>query len=803
MTRLLIITTLSLLFFSVTAQADVHLLEVKRKNDLDSLSLEFNFNEIPNYKIEKSGQRVDLILKNTVASPDLRSLKDDGQLIKILFAQKPQDLVVSLLLRQVPARAIIQPKTSPPRLALDLFWEQNHVRPAIAFRIAGLPTPRPGAATASVKPTSRYSGQWQQFFKSYYFPIDLQGSINFTLGAWPPPPEEEINNLPPLITQKIFKGDWNGLLEVLDHPESGTTAIASDHQKTVLRSEAFLRIGELDQALASLVAAKQEAFDGPLKGRAILLMSYLKAASGSFYQANNLLANAKPMLAADAKLKPYQLLLIAEIALATGKPGLAEKVLQGKDDSWPESLKLIRERRLFESKSGIGDIDQALNYYRNLKKLHQVLAGDTFSLACAAKVFFHGGDYGNAGMLYRRLATTLEDPSEQALAKFAAALSVYKETPGGGTALDIFDRIRQEFPGEEAGYRAKMMTLDIQTLAAKDSNIFDLVRGYGEIAAHASIRELREEAAFKEALIMAQRGRSRQSIKALRQFCQDFSSGILRPEAEALLTELLPKVIQDLMDKGDEISALILVEQNRDLLLSRGLNQSFLFDLARASSRLGLADRASKILLYLFDDKNTEVSKERFYPPLLKALWEENQFDMVESYARHYQENFPEGIYRGQVFLYHIKALKEMGKLKEAEKLLSSSNRPRNQAIDLEEARILSTLKNDEALVASAKISLLGKEPLQETLLLQAEALRRSGRPAQAWQLYQKLLEGPFGDQVLYRSAQLKLAEGEKEAGLKILRQLAEKGKEELWRKLAEENLKMANRYIQEKGREQ
>ncbi|HKL26741.1 MAG TPA: hypothetical protein VJ910_10990, partial [Desulfuromonadales bacterium] len=376
MTRLFIIIILSLLAWPFSAMAETRLMQVERGDSLDSLRLKFTFNEIPDYEIEESGQRVDVILKNTVPSPDLRTLKEDGRLIKVIFAQKTKDLVVSLLLRQVPARALIQPKASPSRLLLDLFWEQNPGRPAIAFRIAGLPTPRAEAATAEVRPASRYAGQWQQFFKDYFLPIDIPGSLQLSLTAWPPLSDQMVSELPSSAARKIAENDWAGLLKVLEKPEPGLET-GRDHQQAVLRSEALLRSGEPEQALVLLTAAHKNLSAGSLKTRATMLMSYLQAADGAFYRANNLLAKAQSMLKPDAPLRPYGLLLGAEIALAIGQPATAVKILASEGEAWPDSLKNIRERRLYEGKVGMEEMEQALKYYRSLENLPEAFAGET------------------------------------------------------------------------------------------------------------------------------------------------------------------------------------------------------------------------------------------------------------------------------------------------------------------------------------------------------------------------------------------------------------------------------------------
>jgi tetratricopeptide (TPR) repeat protein len=200
------------------------------------------------------------------------------------------------------------------------------------------------------------------------------------------------------------------------------------------------------------------------------------------------------------------------------------------------------------------------------------------------------------------------------------------------------------------------------------------------------------------------------------------------------------------------------------------------------------------------DSRAPSQAKEAFYPPLLNALWVQRQFSLVEKYARNYREMFPRGENRETVFLFQLQALEALGRLQEATRLLDAADRPKNRDIDLLEARIRTLLLDDQGLIASRKDSSSGEPAAPETLLLQADALRRAGQATQALKLYDQLVEGSFSDQAAYRRAELNLVLGNESAGLKILQQLAEEGKDPLWCKLADEALQLAVRKVQNQG---
>jgi tetratricopeptide (TPR) repeat protein len=262
----------------------------------------------------------------------------------------------------------------------------------------------------------------------------------------------------------------------------------------------------------------------------------------------------------------------------------------------------------------------------------------------------------------------------------------------------------------------------------------------------------------------------------------------LRAEAEALLAELLPPVIQDMVARGEDLQAVVLAEQSRQVLMSGGMGWAFLLDLASAFNRMGLPDRAGRIYLFMLDSPRKDADKEALYLPLVQSFWGRDDFLQAGHYAGQYLERYPQGRERTGVFLWRLRALGKTGQLAEAAGLLRSSGIPWDMAVELEAARILSALGDFRQLAELAGRSEGKWSPVPEAVLLQAEALREVGREARALPLYRSLLEEEtFADQAAFRMGQILLAQGEKKEALKILSRLVETGKSSLWRGLAEE----------------
>ncbi len=304
-------------------------------------------------------------------------------------------------------------------------------------------------------------------------------------------------------------------------------------------------------------------------------------------------------------------------------------------------------------------------------------------------------------------------------------------------------------------------------------------------------KELREEAALKQVLVLAWSDQQERGVYLLQEVLRNFRQGDLRTEAEALLTELLPKVIQDQVARGDELPAVVLVEQHRQLLMNGELGWNFLVDLAGAFHRLGLPERASRIYLFMLEGPRRDADKEALYLPLVLLFWERDDYRQAEAYAGRYLERYPQGKERATLFLWRLRALRQTGRLAEAAALLQSPGVPWDRDVELEAARILTAAGDDSRLCALAEAPANGWEPAAETRLLQAEALLRRGDRTRALPFYQSLRqEEDFAEQAAFRCAQIRLAQGEAGEGLKILRQLVETAKSPLWRKLAEETLR-------------
>jgi tetratricopeptide (TPR) repeat protein len=767
---------------------------ITRQDDLAGTLVRFEFTDTPSCRVVNSGHRVDLFFADTSVTPDLHLPPEDDRIVKVLTAHNKDGLMVSLLLRQMPAQVTTAAEKTSQAIRLEIFWEEGSgERPAIAFRISGLPTRQEHSAVAVPRQTSEFSGQWDKFFDRFESPFRIGASLSYSMPELPP------------FERGIFPRDRSDLLDMASSRDwaavSRALDVSSDPDQPqhslppplrLLRAEALLRTGRAPLALEILDGFLPGALPPGLNARTCYLHSLSLAMCGDSFRAQTRLSEIASALETD-RFRPYCRLLKSELALAGEDFGQALEVLDAMETEWPAALRTLRTLRRADALVGLQREKEALGSYRVLLEKNIWPENKPFSLSQGAKAFFRDQDWQQAGKLYRRLANSLPMTPVAGQAFFGAALAAYRS---GNTdaALQSLRLIRENFPGTESAYRAWLKLLDHGVLDRREGGMLEAIRGYDAIAAQAANRDLREEAAFKLGLVLYLHGEETRAVETMDNFRRDFAGGPLRSQADALLTEILPPLIETLVADGRDLEAVTLVEKNRELLINQHTNWPFLPELARAFTRLGLFERGCKVYLYLLEKTENRPEAGRFYLPLVALYFDLEEYALVEKFSQRYLVKYPDGNDRKALFLLRLKALEKSGGTEQAAKLLRERNRPADNDIELEATRIFWQIGDYSQVIACANRLGENGEPVPpEGLLLEAEAMRRLGRARNALPLYQVLAEdGTFGDQAAYRCGEILLDDGRRAEALKIWRKLAEKGDNPLWRTMAGDALDAA-----------
>jgi outer membrane protein assembly factor BamD (BamD/ComL family) len=780
--RQLLITLIICIVTALPAAAagDYVLQSMERTDEFDQSRLLFGFSKLPGFQLKTSGQRVDLLLHQTSVAASLKTLPEDDKIVRVLFAGKPQELLVSILLRKIPAQVSATRSATTGQITLDIRWrpDDKH-RPAIAFQLSGMPAAHQTLqGIATLQQSSAYAGHWKDFFRTFATPLEISIPLRATLPPLPPLAANPVDNSLNQLLQMANAGHWQALAKKLQNSPASPS-----HPRLLLHAETLLRTGQPRQALRVLEkqGAHRPGDHEPLADRATYLQAVAEARCGLPYQARctlSLLLERKP---GESHLTPQARLLQAELLLTIGRCKEACGILEEPVQKWPVALQRPVQWRRAQALAATGRTGQAEQLFRRLfsRSDHWAKYADIRYHAGLASL--KSGQYRQAGNLFTLLEKQLRTPTGRGKALFYAARAAYLDNDLK-TALVILEQLRDNFEGSEPGFRAWLALLDHRMASDRNPDFLQTARDYATIARHAPLRPLREEAALKQALVHYLHRQPEKAARLLQGFLRNFAGGPLRKEATALLSEILPPLIENLIRNGQDMKAVTLVEENRELLIDGNLSWPFLPALAQAYRRLGLWEKACKSYYFMIDRGPAGSQDEAAYLPLVQLLIDRGQYAMAASLAERYLQKFSHGKQRDKLFELQLAALEQSKRLDEAAALLKQARQPLTETIALQGARI--------HWKRGASQDIIDQPPLLDHTadgqLLRAEALFHAAHEAEAYPLYEGLRQHEeYAEQATYRCAQIKLRTGERRLALKLFARLTENGNNSFWARLA------------------
>ncbi len=773
--------------------AETTLFNMRKEESPSQTRILLHFSDRPNYQVKVSGQRVDLIIRGASLGTGLEALPEDGTVIKTLLIGRRDELVVSLLLRRSPVGVDARYQKSKGELALELFWDKGGggVRPAIIDQVGKVAQSRDKGISSRNRQASPYAGDWRRFFAEYETPFRFTFPAVYTLAESPPPelpaagPDSQISDFLAKGRMLAERGEWKKVPNLLGGMLGDTLRGEERDFFLVILSESLARLGNLRQALDTLSPFLDNHPDSPYAVRARYLSAYLRASSGDPYGAQYDLAAALQKARADSGFLPALHLLQAEVLIAKEHYEKALSVLEGAE---LQGL-LADQARLCRAIAfvGLGRHSEAIPLFEDMQVRYGALPLP-LHVERFAHALYRSGRYAEAIDAYGSLARLIAGQPQESLAFYARALAQLRDGRAD-EAKTSMNRIQVAFGESEGGQRSLLKQIDLEVASGNEKALVWAIIDYGRLAGEFSHRGLREEAAFKQAASFHLNGDGLRCVEALKIFTRDFFSGRLRQEAEALLGQVLPGVITELIAAKEHLRALVFVEQNRDLLLNQRIGWDFLIRLADAFTDMELLDRAARIYFYLLDNNSERSREQGLYLPLVGLLFKHDRHELSVEYARRYAERFPGGKDAARLLLLEARSLLALGRAEEAAELLTADDRPAGEDLDLWGGRICERLERypevvrllekyrDEEVASSA-----------EKLCLLAEGLYMDGRAQEALALFERLLgHADYGDRAAYRCAQIHLSAERPEQALKLLRSLSDKGTNPLWREMAGE----------------
>ncbi|RMF47419.1 MAG: hypothetical protein D6751_02800 [Deltaproteobacteria bacterium] len=742
--------------------------------------IKLDFDRIPAWDIRVLGQKLEIRLKDARATPNLGSLPEDENIVKTFVARDRDDLVVSVLLRRLPASAVATPDTRSHRLAVDIRWQkENGIRPAIVFDLPGMPGYR--RVGSELKATGRYTsvwqGRWREFLGRPHTPVTIVPKPHWTLPLLPPPEGIDDENKSALLESR-----WQDLIL----PE--TANLAPPARAASL--EALVRIGRYEEAARRLATIEKLPLDAlaPLRTRIRYIEAVLKAKTERTFEAQVLLERLSGE-SLDRALAEAVWILQVETSLVNGNPDHALELLAGRDAAG-HGMEPVVARRKADALVMKGKFEQALSLYRQLDFPN---IDASFSLAMYARACLATHNIEQARLAYSRLAEMPDLAESRSLLARFAALTLNRTRGQIIEQFDALQNIRWQKPESEAARRVVMLLTDIMAPASNTAGIQKQLATYDEIATRSGNLDLRLEAELKAAVLLHLAGDDRHAVQRLETLLRRTSRGLLRPDAGALLAELLPETIRGYLNDGQPLKALALVERHRDLLLQQHMPWDFLARIARAFSDLSLNRRANRIFLFLFDRAKNPTHRGEAALAVAENFAELGLWSDCLLYADRAAEHFRLEQNLARAFVLQLRARMAAWPVEKTRAWLENKGIPETAAALSLAAQfywqlgqysrvteLLRTLESLEDLPATDRLRL-------------AEAALRSGQEALALTYFRQLAKHRlYGAQARYRMAGILLEQSRTDEATGLYRDLAKESNEGTgaWQRLAQDRLR-------------
>ena len=775
----------------------IELQKISRLDNKDIIQLYLYFDSPPQFTSLQNERRIDLVFTDVVTAENLKMLTEDSKIVKILSRQLEDQFILSLFFRYKPQRYSLQ-QSSQNNAVFEVLLgnEYSSTYQELSEKLKGLILlERPLVDNANPYYTTPYTKDWFSFFSQYESPIQLSVPVRFSHPPFPfvallPPNNEE--NLSIFTKELLDLADqelWDTLaIEILERFQN-TKDLEKQKLLALTYGEVLGRRGDFSGAYKQLYLLRQEFQEEIIGTYAGFLLAHLRCIFENPYIALQEYFELDSLISVKYPIAPYFLLAKIDASLATGDYDTLNSLLLTDNIALPENVvDKIRIRQAdywYALKKPI----QAFASYR-LQYDSPALPEMPHSLAGLSNTLYQQKEYKLAARYYKRLAGLVTDKELLGLVSFRRNMAILKFT-SPETVIDSLSQIENSFPDTEAAYRAAMKKNDLLYLADRNWAP-NALSNYAEIAEKCPLRAVREEALFKQAIIHAQLDEKGKAIKLAQKVLREFQTGELRTVVLALLIDILPQQITELVEEKKYIEALVLAKQNRQLFEKNWLDYEFLSEIAEAYHRIGIYDEAQKLYLYLIGITSVE-KRESFFLPMIQSTFLHGNFSLVEEYAEQYFYNYPNGAYKDDILFIRLEALVADERLGEALALLPE---PLPNTPEFNAFTALLYFRTDNYQGCLERLIMLQKMSIEfsgQQQFMFAESLYQTGDYGQAMIEFQKISSmNQFHEQSLYRQAELERRKGNEKKALTLFEKIVEKGKDDRWIQYAERELSFA-----------
>lgn len=788
---------ITLMFAPGLAKAKSVLTQINNINNKDTIELYCSFSSIPGYRYNIKGKRVDFILDDTTIKPDFTFFKTDDKIVKILSLSKNNKTILSFFFRFKPQRFDVIRKDNDKQLIVTILLGNPYssALPEFSSKLSGLTIlERTTKDFSNPLIASRYAADWKSFIKLYESKIQISLPVQFTMLPFPAiaflSPERGGNKK--LLNSKIYELSeqnlWNEILPILRAEIQNSKDPEVKKKLALTYGEVLSRDNNFPDAYKQLYLLADEYQDDEIGIFAKYLLILLRARFEDPFIADFEFRNLKPSISAANPLMPYFFISQIETALATKQYPRMHRLLAFDDIAYPAEAEIIKELRQADYWYGSGDLIKAYVGYQLIEK-HNVLLDKTYSLNGYCDTLYQQKQFTEASRFYNLLASHTQNKERLGMINFRKYMAeLHHKT--SVEMIDFFAGIEHTYPGTEAGFRGAIKKTDLRFLTLKNWRD-TAIKYYHALAEKSVTRATREEASFKEALLYRLKGDNIKSMELTMTFLRNFRKGELHTNGQALLIELFPLVIHEFVENKMYMEALVLAKQNRKLFVKNWVSIDLLAEIADSYNFLGIYNEASKLYLYLIT-LSSEDQKEQYYLPLISAAYDHGAYDIVEDYADQYRFRYPDGSYKTEILLLRIKSFLAEKRYKEAIAILPESI-PQTEEFSLLAATLFFQENNYDKVIELLDRPLnITEKTLSRIQFMLAESFYQKETYQEAKEHFSQVSKQSIHyEQSRYRLGELSQMNGENQASLKFYKELVETGKNSLWIKLAQKELKL------------
>lgn len=767
--------------------------------DLDNeIQIFLFFDHLPDFEKQISNKRLDISLSETAISDDITIPSADENIVKTLFKSDKNESTLSFFFRYIPQDIHVSAEEAHT-LVIDIVpgnrftgAYKNITDELGTVFIVNKNTPYP------VNPINQspYTDNWQTFFTSYRSRVALH-ALEPPLSVYIPPFPwiqlienyiDDKHNYPEQLIDTLEEEDWLTALTLIQDALKNSPQEERKKYLAFLHAEILFRLGNVNGAANQLKLLTRTYKNESIGIVAHYLSFLIEARKGAYHLAHTGLRQIAETLTENHPIISHVHLALLETGLALRKAesisDLVANFNGGTDD--------IAQRFSIRTADALWireEYEQALQHYTELDTepdLYQL----PFSLHGYCSTLFQNRLYDRSSECFQKLADTLMIDDQKAAALYLAA-TVYPEQSTNDSVNQIFNQIIIKHPHTEAASRVEMLRAD-KCIYENSTCMGDAAAIYSQLSNSVKNRDISSEALFKKALTYHLNGNDPASVDDLMILLRNFQSGEIRRHASALLIQLLPVIIGDLLETGDDIEAIATAQQNRLFFDNRWIDLSVLYNLTPALERLGLYREAIALLLFLSKEYD-QADHQEIYLTLTSLAYLQGDIHLVEDFSSHYFHNFPNGRYYNDILFYRVNATYSSGRIDQAEDLLP------NPLPGYGDFRFLSASINfqHDNFYKSADLLLQMHTGLlpDDQLFILAESLYELGRVDEAEKYFYLLEDIPdFKDMALYRIAQIEQGRSDSATdsaiGIYQLRKLAESGSNTPWQRFAAQQLR-------------